>query len=239
MTAPTSPKPHTPADLTVSKDPATTLDNGAADAGLRTALEELADDRPGRRVLRALLAAHPPPSLAELRMQGPPVSAEWDTHAVGWHAALDAVEALLAAHPAPAPARSGHDIACDADYLGASCICDEITPTPVSDTRREDVDQVDLVADTLAKAFEGPHCAAADLHGADCTTPGGCYYHDAARAVLAVLPAPPVVDDCDRGPVLFNRVPFPPECSCGTRMPDGNVQDNFNKHLADVAGPPA
>ncbi|KRD36826.1 hypothetical protein ASE27_10240 [Oerskovia sp. Root918] len=66
---------------------------------------------------------------------------------------------LLTAHPVPAPVRSGHDIACDADYLNASCICDEISPAPevcgnclghgvetcaahpapVSDTRREDV----------------------------------------------------------------------------------------------------
>ena len=34
---------------------------------------------------------------------------------------------------------------------------------------------------------------------------------------------------------LFNRVPFPPACSCGERMPDGNVRDRFNEHMADVA----
>lgn len=43
------------------------------------------------------------------------------------------------------------------------------------------------------------------------------------------------MSDCRH--VLFNRVPFPPECSCGTRMPDGNVQDNFNQHLVDVNAP--
>lgn len=34
---------------------------------------------------------------------------------------------------------------------------------------------------------------------------------------------------------LFNRVPFPPACSCGERMPDGNVRDRFNEHMAEVA----
>lgn len=39
-----------------------------------------------------------------------------------------------------APARSGHDIACDADYLGASCICDEVAhgPWDKSSQRYED-----------------------------------------------------------------------------------------------------
>lgn len=34
---------------------------------------------------------------------------------------------------------------------------------------------------------------------------------------------------------LFNRVPFPPACSCGVEMPDGNVRENFAAHLDDVA----
>jgi hypothetical protein len=34
---------------------------------------------------------------------------------------------------------------------------------------------------------------------------------------------------------LFNRVPFPPACSCGVEMPDGNVRENFDAHLDDVA----
>jgi len=34
---------------------------------------------------------------------------------------------------------------------------------------------------------------------------------------------------------LFNRVPFPPACSCGVELPDGNVRENFDAHLDDVA----
>ncbi|MFJ2298126.1 hypothetical protein [Oerskovia paurometabola] len=72
MTAATSPKPHTPTDLTVSKDAGTTLDNGPVDAGLRTALTKLADkwnNQAGAHdpeaEVRALLAAHPAPTPGE------------------------------------------------------------------------------------------------------------------------------------------------------------------------------
>lgn len=132
------------------------------DTNLRTALEATIDraDPPG-----GMRAGTPSVSVAVLR-------------------------ALLAAHPAPEAVRSGHDIACDADHLDASCICDEITPAPVSDTRREDV----VIRALRAHATwgtdpgeRGVRCfCGASLESVDA--------HDLhlAASILALLPAPPV-----------------------------------------------
>lgn len=45
----------------------------------------------------------------------------------------------------------------------------------------------------------------------------------------------PALDRATGRHELFNRVPFPPACSCGAEMPDGNVRENFAAHLDDVA----
>ncbi|MGW9541955.1 hypothetical protein ACWHA6_36330 [Streptomyces anthocyanicus] len=45
----------------------------------------------------------------------------------------------------------------------------------------------------------------------------------------------PALDRATGRHELFNRVPFPPACSCGVEMPDGNVRENFDAHLDAVA----
>lgn len=140
----------------------------------------------------------------------------WETDPRGWFYLRDGVtclRALLAAHPAPTPERSGHDIACDADYLGASCICDEISPeedghvctphcdtdqghypAPTPDTRREDVALVETAARALYEVSPWVHDGV-EIPWGDLTALGKDAFRDRARAVLAVLPAPPVVDE--------------------------------------------
>ena len=190
VTAPTSPKPPTPVDPTVSKDPATTLDNGAVDAGLRTALEELADewdDWPGGygEELRALLAVHPtsPPVDADVIRKFIVAEFEFDDE-IATEQAQRLARDLLAAHPAP-----------ETDEVCGNCLGHGVEncaahPAPVSDTRREDVarvralalrtaDSLDAIGDPVIEAWDGEQFTTADLRA------------------LAVLPAPPVVDEAE------------------------------------------
>ncbi|KZM34530.1 hypothetical protein [Oerskovia enterophila] len=130
---------------------------GGVDAGLRAALVELADRWED--------------DLSELRLQGPPRSTEPDSWGAGWDAALDAVEALLVAHPVPGTGpwpesvdvRPGQWVVRHPD--GAFTVQDD-APAPAPDVRREGVakevmsmaaltvppDGVKMLRETLARA---------------------------------------------------------------------------------------
>lgn len=146
--------------------------------GLREAFTRLADEWAASSCsglveeIRALLAAHP----AEVVPEAPlPLGATWDG------TRRTAAEALCLADMS----WEHHDRT--DDFPCSSC---------VSDTRREDVALVETAARALYEVSPWVHDGV-EIPWCDLTALGKDAFRDRARAVLAVLPVPPVVDEAE------------------------------------------